>query len=145
MIDDLWARVKPKRGFALVRDGAYWNHRYLQNPIGDFRTFAFYRSSTLAGMLVVRLRREASGSTVVQVAEWMGDADFSLAAGLNVVLNAFDDLQILKFNLWVNEKSPDYWHVLLSGLSRGPGCPLFFTVMKNIRMPRSPFIRVVSL
>ena len=45
----------------------------------------------------------------------MGDAGFSLAAGLNVVLNAFDDLQILKFNLWVNEKSPDYWHVLLNG------------------------------
>ena len=115
VIDDLWGRVKPERGFALVRDGAYWNHRYLQNPIGDFQTFAFCRSSTLVGMLVVRLRREASGSTVVQVAEWMGDADFSLAAGLNVVLNAFDDLQISKFNLWVSQKSPDYWHVLLNG------------------------------
>lgn len=125
-LEGLWMRAKPNTGFAMVRDAEYWQYRYLTNPLGDFRFFSFFKHQSLVGVVVTRKRVMGDGAVIVQVAEWMGNQQFSFIGALNQVIKETTDKTVVKINLWVNTRSPDFLAVLFNGFIPRAKVPVIF-------------------
>ena len=54
-IDKLWEKVKPQKGFSLIRDEAYWKYRYLTRPKVEYTLFSYYLDRELIGLVSVRM------------------------------------------------------------------------------------------
>jgi hypothetical protein len=72
-IDCLWDEVKPSIGFSLVRDAAYWGHRYLKHPLASYSIFSICEKETIAGLVVTRKVTTGKGKVIIYVVEWMMD------------------------------------------------------------------------
>jgi hypothetical protein len=78
-INHLWDEVKPSIGFSLVRDAAYWVHRYLKHPLASYSVFSICENEKIAGLVVTRKVTTGTGKVIVYVVEWMiNDANVPL-------------------------------------------------------------------
>lgn len=101
-IEGLWERVKPATGFSLVRDGAYWRHRYLEHPLGKYVFFGVRRQGALVAITVVRLASIVGGKPVLSIVEWMAGEGVPFGFVLTQLLDACKGWEIDSFNLWAN-------------------------------------------
>lgn len=97
---ELWARLRPRRGFSLVRDASYWRHRYLEHPIAQYTFLRLLERGHLVGIIVARLFSANGGKRVVSVAEWMLEEGIPFGYALSVTVRYFKDLGVDIFNLW---------------------------------------------
>jgi len=99
-LDELWIRLKPVKGFSLIRDASYWRHRYLEHPIAQYNFFNIRERGHLVGIIVARLFLASGGKRVVSIAEWMNDEHIPFGYVLSVVMNYYRDSGVEVFNLW---------------------------------------------
>lgn len=101
-IEDLWRRIKPTIGFSLMRDGAYWRHRYLEHPIAKYDIFGVRRNNMLVAVAAVRILTVAGGKRVLLIAEWMCEKDVPFKFLLTNILDTCKNLQIDILSLYAN-------------------------------------------
>ncbi len=106
-LDELWIRLKPVKGFSLIRDASYWRHRYLEHPIARYTFFNIRERGHLVGIIVARLFLVGGGKRVVSIAEWMNDESIPFSYILSEVINIFRDCGVEGFNLWAATSSKE--------------------------------------
>lgn len=106
-LDELWARNKPTSGFAIVRDAAYWEHRYLRHPIARYRflTVRDRGSDLLRGIVVSRKLVADNGKAYGAVVEWMLDPSVGLAGPVSETVRSFRSDDIDLFYSYVTDRS----------------------------------------
>jgi len=90
-IDSLWHELKLKTGMSLVRDAAYWSHRYMEHPLAKYSWFAFRRDDRLIGLATARLIRMSDSRRSVLIAEWMIRKDISFGYVLAEIMRYFSN------------------------------------------------------
>ena len=104
-LDELWIRLKPVKGFSLIRDAAYWRHRYLEHPIAKYTFFIIREKGHLVGVIVTRLFSVGGGKRVVSIAEWMNDEHIPFGYVLSTVMNYYRKSGVEVFNLWAERSA----------------------------------------
>lgn len=106
-LDDLWARTKPTRGLAVVRDSAYWRHRYVAHPLAKYELFTVRRRGRLLGVISTRLYT-SRGKRYVAIAEWMiVDNDVSLSFCLAEIVHRFTNQGVDAYTLYASDAGND--------------------------------------
>ncbi len=70
-LDALWEKCKDQAPFSLIRDRAYFRHRFFENPIGNYRVFRTLKNGDICGVMVTRTKRVASGKKYCYIADWL--------------------------------------------------------------------------
>jgi len=70
-INSLWDEVKPSFGFSLVRDAAYWVHRYINHPLANYSVFSICENAKIAGLVITRKVITDKGKVSIHIVEWM--------------------------------------------------------------------------
>ena len=99
-LNELWFRLKPVKGFSLIRDSSYWHYRYLEHPIAQYTFFEIRGRGHLLGIIVARFFLTGGGKRVVAIAEWMNDEHIPFGYILSEILNYYKDSGVDIFNLW---------------------------------------------
>jgi hypothetical protein len=99
-LEDLWERVKPKRGFSLVRDARYWEHRFSEHPIANYAFLCFWKGGELVGLVVTRVATIAEGRRVCYLVEWMNTKTIKFTWVLTAVMDFHKDSGVEMYNLW---------------------------------------------
>jgi GNAT superfamily N-acetyltransferase len=73
--DDLWHRLAAESQIGPLRDARYFRHRFLENPLGNYRVHALYQAGVICGVFVTRNVTQVSGLQVCYLAEWLLDPD----------------------------------------------------------------------
>lgn len=126
-IEALWRRIKPSTGFSLVRDGAYWRHRYLEHPLARYVFFGVRRQGSLVALAAVRLASIAGGKPVLSIVEWMAEEDIPFGFLLTQILDACKDWEIDSFNLWTNAAGQEAQAARQSLFVKRGRVPIIFT------------------
>jgi len=106
-LDELCIRLKPVKGFSLIRDASYWRHRYLDHPIAQYDFFVIRKRGQLLGVVVTRLFRVGQGKRVVAIAEWMNDERIPFGYVLSEVLNYYRYSGVEVFNFWAGRTTQE--------------------------------------
>ncbi len=106
-LDELWARVKPNAGFSLVRDSAYWIHRYLDHPLAKYSVFSIRRRGVLVGVAAIRLASITPGKPVLSLVEWMLEDDIPFNFLLSQILDACKHWEFDAINFWAESNSQE--------------------------------------
>ena len=106
-INQLWARTKPSKGFSLVRDAAYWKHRYVEHPLASYSFFSVRKNGCLVGLYVTRLFSSGKDKSSISVVEWMSGNDVKFECGLSLILDFYKNAGVHFFHLWAQEPSKD--------------------------------------
>lgn len=106
-LNDLWKRVLPAKGFSLIRDAVYWQHRYNMQPLAEYRLFSIWDADILRGVIVARLYSGPDGKRVVSILEWMCDESVRFEYILAEVINSYDLSTVDVFNMWVDKDCND--------------------------------------
>lgn len=106
-LDDLWARVKPDKGFALVRDAAYWRHRYIAHPLATYDIFAIREHSRLCGLVVTRILSAGGGKRHLAIVEWMNEKHVSFGRVATEILHHFRNHEIEAFQSYASPSSAE--------------------------------------
>ena len=101
-MEALWERVKPSFGFSLVRDGAYWRHRYFDHPLAKYFIFGVRCKEELFAICAVRLSTISGGKTVLHIVEWMAEKKVPFSYLLTQILDVYKSWEIDSFNLWAS-------------------------------------------
>ena len=70
-LDTLWEKCKDQTPFSLIRDSAYFRHRFFENPLGTYRVFRTRKNGDICGVLVTRTRRVSSAKKYCYIADWL--------------------------------------------------------------------------
>ena len=73
MADALWARLQGQMPMGAVRDGAYFRHRFLTNPLAKYRFWAVHTGGEPCGVFVSRAITHEDNLRSVHLAEWLID------------------------------------------------------------------------
>jgi len=93
-IEELWRHIKPETGFSLVRDGNYWQHRYLEHPLAKYVLFGVRRDDVLVALAAVRLMSVSGGKRLLLIAEWMSNKEVPFNYLLSNILDASKDWEV---------------------------------------------------
>lgn len=104
-IEALWGRDKPTRGFSMVRDAAYWRHRYLEHPIVQYNIFSIRERGVLVGIVVTRYAVLAGHKPTVFIVEWMLDVQVEFGHVLSSVMAHYWHTDVHVYNLWARRGS----------------------------------------
>ena len=72
-INAWWQRLRTQNRFGLLRDAAYFRHRFLQNPLARYRVWAVHQAGAICGVFVTRTMTRADGRRVCYLADWLID------------------------------------------------------------------------
>lgn len=72
-VDDLWERLKTSQRYGLLRDGAYFRHRFLENPLGRYQLWAVQQEGRICGVFVTSTRINPDGLLTRYLADWLLD------------------------------------------------------------------------
>ena len=106
-LNDLWGRVLPAKGFSLIRDAAYWQHRYNAHPLAEYKLLSIWDADVLRGVIVARLYSGPDGKRIVSILEWMCDESVRFEYILAEVINSYDLSTVDVFNMWVDKDCND--------------------------------------
>jgi len=106
-LGELWQRTRPTAGFSLVRDAAYWSHRYREHPLATYEFFLVRKRNRLCGVVVTRCFLGAGNRRHLSFLEWMNEEDVPFARVVVEILYAFraDDIDIV--SLYAREQSAE--------------------------------------
>lgn len=99
-IERLWSRTKPVAGFSLVRNAAYWRHRYLTHPLAEYGFFCVRKNGELISLTVVRLVSLGGGRRVCSIVEWMSEEQVAFGYLLSQLVHACRNWEIDLFTFW---------------------------------------------
>lgn len=105
VLDEFWKRVKPARGFSLVRDSRYWRHRYQEHPIVNYSFLCIWENEILVGLVVTRVATVGDGKRVAYLAEWLITERVDFSWILTTVIDYHRDSGIEMFNFWASSFS----------------------------------------
>ena len=88
-LDGLWYRTRPTVGFSLVRDAAYWRHRYQEHPLANYEYFVVRKHGRFCGIIVTRCFLGAGNRHVLSLLEWMIEDVVPFARVVVEILHAF--------------------------------------------------------
>ena len=74
-IDSLWQRLRAETQLGPLRDARYFQHRFLENPIGRYRVYELQQGGEICGIFVTRTVTRADGWQVCYLADWLLDPD----------------------------------------------------------------------
>jgi len=101
-IEQLWSRTKPAMGFSLVRDAAYWRHRYGSHPLAEYSLFSVRVKGVLVSVVAVRLTSNVGGTPVLSIVEWMTEKRVPFGYVLAHIIYNCKGWNIDVFKLWAN-------------------------------------------
>lgn len=104
-IEALWALVKPARGFSLVRDAAYWRHRYSEHPFAKYSFFSIRQNGKLVGIVVIRFAVTRNHRVVVYIVEWMLEKQVEFGYVLSFIMAHYRHTDVQTFCLWAQRGS----------------------------------------
>lgn len=104
-IEALWVRVKPMRGFSLVRDEAYWRHRYCEHPFARHTFFSIREKGKLVGIVVIRVALVRKRKSVAYIVEWMLENQVKFGSVLSYVMAHYRRTDVQSFSLWAQRGS----------------------------------------
>jgi hypothetical protein len=87
--DALWERIEGRAIVSPIRDRAYLQWRYAENPEGGFRILRASRGERLVGYLVGKVREESGGVRVGYILDAAGEEDDVCGALLCRLLEEF--------------------------------------------------------
>jgi len=131
-INELWNKVKPKTGFSLIRDGIYWNYRYLSHPLNEYKILAFWDQNSLQGLLALKLSKDKNDENTAIISEWLCTKNINFGLLLRMMMNYFRGIEIQKYNLWVRMFSKEFYYALLNGFIPSVRVPIIFFKSKEI-------------
>ena len=101
-LDELWDRVKGERAFSLVRDRAYFHHRFFEHPLARYTVYTASRHGRLEGVFVTRIMVTSWGKRYCSVADWCleGSSPGLFAVMLAHAIQEYDRRQLDGFQLW---------------------------------------------
>jgi hypothetical protein len=138
-LDELWARLKPGRGFSLLRDAAYWRHRYLEHPLARYTFFSIREEGRLAGVAVARLYSIGNGRRAVAVAEWMISEGVPFGYVLSSILNYFKGAGADVFAFWAGRSTREARAAAGNLFFSRHRIPIVFTDSSGVRVaPDAP-------
>jgi hypothetical protein len=106
-LDELWVRVKPDTGFSLVRDSAYWVHRYIDHPLAKYSIFSIRRHGFLVGIAAIRLASITNRKPVLSIVEWMLEDNIPFDFLLSQIIDACKHWEIDSFNFWAESNGKE--------------------------------------
>jgi len=71
LADDLWARQRPRAGFQIVQDGAYFEHRYGCHPSNRYVLHVVHEHQRAVGLVVTRSFRRVDDPGTLGIADWL--------------------------------------------------------------------------
>ena len=72
-IDQFWENNKGKHDFCLVRDRAYYQHRFFDNPLANYNVFEAKVKGVICGIIVTRIKQDESGRSFCWICDWFVD------------------------------------------------------------------------
>ena len=72
-LDGLWLRLRPNTAFGLLRDSAYFRHRFAENPLAQYEIWTVYKSGVICGVYVSRTVTRSDGFRNCFLADWLLD------------------------------------------------------------------------
>jgi len=101
-LNNLWKKLKPQKGFSLVRDALYWRHRYFEHPLVKYIFFKIIKNEKVIGVVVTRMHYIGTNKKVVSISEWMLNEKINFGYVLSNIVFYFkrDDIDV--FNLWLS-------------------------------------------
>lgn len=85
-LDDLWVRVRPSKGFSLVRDFLYWNYRYFTHPERKYTTYTIRSAGLICGIVSICIHKVAFNTYRCYFVEWMIAPGHSLAQIISEII-----------------------------------------------------------
>ena len=125
-IEKLWNRTKPAMGFSLIRDAAYWRHRYDLHPLAEYSLFGIRFKGDLVSVIAVRLASIAGGKPVLSIVEWMMEERVPFGYVLAQLIHACKDWKIETINLWANASGMEAKAARRSFFSARARVPIIF-------------------
>lgn len=139
-LDDLWNKTKPVKGFSLVRDAQYWDHRYLQKPKSNYSFFSFYYKNSLEGIIVIRVENVLKFKTL-HIVEWMSTKKIGFSKMINIVKQEYKNDHIEKYYIWTQRFSKNFFILLLKGFIPTHKIPIIFlNTKKTKKLKNNKFI-----
>lgn len=72
-LDRLWDRLKGQHPFSLVRDRAYFQHRFFDPPLGRYQMLRISKNRRLEGVMAARVFSTPWGKRYCCLADWLVD------------------------------------------------------------------------
>lgn len=123
-IDELWGRTRSIGNFSLVRDGAYWTHRYLEHPLAKYELFSIRESGRLCGVVATRMFTAGKGRRQLAVVEWMNEESVSFGWVLAEIVSHHKDSGIDFYHLYASEGTKEASAVTRNLFLRRPRVPV---------------------
>lgn len=123
-LDELWSRTRSTANFSLVRDGAYWTHRYLEHPLAKYDLFLIRDSGRLCGIIVTRLFMARKGRRQLAFVEWMNEDSVSFGWLLAEIVSYYKDSGIDYYFLYASESTKEAGAVTRNLFLRRPRVPV---------------------
>ena len=136
-INQLWTRTKPRRGFSLVRDAAYWKHRYVEHPLASYSFFSVRKNGCLIGLSVTRLFSSEKDKSSISVVEWMTDNDVKFEYALSLILDFYKNSGVDFYYLWAQESSKEAIAALKNLFILKRNAPIIIANTKDAQFMRS--------
>ena len=77
-LDQLWDCLKDQHPFSLVRDRAYFQHRFFESPLGIYQLFRISKNRRLEGVMAMRVFSTPWGKRYCCLADWLVDESNAL-------------------------------------------------------------------
>jgi len=98
-IDSLWESSKGRYGVTLVKNGEYFNRRYITHPLNKYMIISTYENNNLEGLLVL-----SYGARVVKLLDllWDGRAKEAVSYLLDKAWSVTRKTGAVKLEMWLN-------------------------------------------
>ena len=134
-VDALWERVRASAAVSVIRDAAYVNWRFADNPSASYRLFVHRGASGCDGLAVTKRYGDA-----LQVVEMLCDDESDV--GLTLVEEALRSARAqgaARINLWLNVGT--HLHRRLEKWGMVPTAPVTYLGAASLRAQASPAFR----
>lgn len=132
-IDELWQRTSSKANFSLVRDGAYWTHRYLEHPLAKYDLFSVRESGRLCGVAATRTFSAGKGRRQLAIVEWMNEENVSFGWLLAEIVSNYKNCGIDYYHLYASEGTREAVAVTRNLFLRRPRVPVILADTQQAR------------
>jgi hypothetical protein len=123
-LDELWGRTRSTDSFSLVRDGAYWIHRYREHPLAKYEMFSIRESGRLCGVVATRTFTAGKDRRQLAVVEWMNEESVSFGWVLAEIVSQHKDSSIDFYHLYASEGTKEAGAVTRNLFLRRPRVPV---------------------
>lgn len=102
--DELWHQVDKSGVNMVVRDSRYLQWRYFDNPVNNYKIFAWQGSTSIAGYVILKTYRGISGEDgeIVDLIAINNEINFKL---ISHAVNYFFEQGVYRITIWLNART----------------------------------------